>query len=101
MAKKVWISRSLESPDCHAGRLMALCCEERQLAVAWVKAPIDADWGGAGRAFLGPRLRATRTRILSIISAGEEAPFGRKTSAWRARSKALTVPETIIAGKPG
>jgi hypothetical protein len=75
--------------------------DERQLAVAWVKAPSGAECEGAGTAFLGPRLRATRTRIRSIISAGEEAPFGRKTSAWRARSKALTVPETIMAGKPG
>ena len=37
----------------------------------------------------------------SIISAGEQAPLGRKTSAQQARSKALTVPETIIAGRPG
>ena len=52
-------------------------------------------------AFFGPRLRATSTRMRSIISAAEHAPFGRKTSAEQARSKALTVPETIIAGRQG
>src|SRR5580704_16509790 len=71
-------------------------------AVAWTYAPTAEGCETVGAmAFLGPRLRATRTRMRSIISAGEQAPLGRKTSAWRARSKALTVPDTIIAGRPG
>jgi hypothetical protein len=42
---------------------------------------IAAFAGCKTNAFFGPRLRATRTRIRSIISAAEHAPLGRKTSA--------------------
>ena len=51
--------------------------------------------------FLGPRLRATRIRTRSRISAGVLAPLGRNASAEAARSKLVTVPETRSAGRKG
>lgn len=81
-------------------RLFRHPCSSLHDAVAYAWA--SGFWVSVGwTAFLGPRLRATRTRMRSIISAAEDAPFGRKTSACMARSKALTVPETIIEGRPG
>ena len=56
---------------------------------------------GCGVCFLGPRLRATRTRMRSSNSTGELAPLGRKASAASARSKLVTVPETMSVGSVG